>query len=185
LQRRKGFLGFPYAVVKKYVEDAAGREAALITYYGFLSVFPLLLVIVSVLSNVLVTRPGLRQELIEEVVPPLLQETVDDAVTAMPSSGLPFVIGLIGLLFAGTGVVLSAYRALNHLAGVPMRARYGSSSGTPGLGHGAGRAGRRAGNGRAGVGLGLLPDITGLQQFAAALGTAVVVFVMLTIAGSS
>jgi uncharacterized BrkB/YihY/UPF0761 family membrane protein len=184
LQRRKGFLGFPYAVVKKYVEDAAGREAALITYYGFLSIFPLLLVIVSVLSNVLVTRPGLRQELIEEVVPPLLQETVDDAVTAMPSSGLPFVIGLIGLLFAGTGVVLSAYRALNHLAGVPMRERYGVVQ----------RYARvlvmvlvvLAGGLAAGalaLASGLLPDITGLQQFAAALGTAVVVFVMLTIAG--
>ena len=50
LQQRHGVLGFPYAVVKKYGDDAGGRQAALITYYGFLSIFPLLLVAVSVLS---------------------------------------------------------------------------------------------------------------------------------------
>jgi hypothetical protein len=43
MQRRHGVLGFPYAVVKKYGDDAGGRQAALITYYGFLSNFPLLL----------------------------------------------------------------------------------------------------------------------------------------------
>jgi membrane protein len=43
LQREHGVLGFPYAVVKKYGDDAGGRQAALITYYGFLSVFAVLL----------------------------------------------------------------------------------------------------------------------------------------------
>jgi hypothetical protein len=33
VQRRHGFLGFPYAVIKKYGDDDGGREAALITYY--------------------------------------------------------------------------------------------------------------------------------------------------------
>ena len=37
LQRKHGALGFPYAVVKKYGDDEGGRQAALITYYGFLS----------------------------------------------------------------------------------------------------------------------------------------------------
>ncbi|HTU09111.1 MAG TPA: YhjD/YihY/BrkB family envelope integrity protein, partial [Trebonia sp.] len=36
---------------------------------------------------------------------------------------IPFVAGLIGLLFAGTGVVFSAYQTLNHLAAVPYRLR--------------------------------------------------------------
>src|SRR4029453_17916246 len=43
LQQRHRVLGFPYAVVRKYVDDGGGREAALITYYGFLSIFPVLL----------------------------------------------------------------------------------------------------------------------------------------------
>ena len=42
LQRKHGVLGFPCAVVKKYVDDEGGRQAALITYYGFLNIFSLL-----------------------------------------------------------------------------------------------------------------------------------------------
>ncbi len=37
LQRNHGVLGFPYAVVKRYGDDDGGRQAALITYYGFQS----------------------------------------------------------------------------------------------------------------------------------------------------
>ena len=61
VQRRHGLLGFPYAVIKKYGDDDGGREAALITYYGFLSIFPLLLLGVAILSRVLVDNPELRQ----------------------------------------------------------------------------------------------------------------------------
>ena len=52
LQRKHGVLGFPYAVIKKYGDDAGARQAALITYYGFLSIFPLLLLGVAILSRV-------------------------------------------------------------------------------------------------------------------------------------
>ena len=64
LQRRYGVLGFPFAVVRKYGDDGGWRHAALITYYGFLSVFPILLVAASLLSAVLVNRPTLRQEMV-------------------------------------------------------------------------------------------------------------------------
>jgi membrane protein len=125
VQRRHGVLGFPYAVVKKYGDDDGGREAALITYYGFLSIFPLLLLGVAILSRVLRTKPELRQRLIDEIVPPVLQSTVEQSLTALPTSTVPFIAGLIGLLFAGTGVVFSAYHTLNNLAAVPRRIRAG------------------------------------------------------------
>jgi membrane protein len=124
VQRRHGVVGFPYAVVKKYIDDGGGRHAALITYYGFLSMFPLLLVGVSVLSKALVAHPTVREQLIDAVVPRALRNDVDNAVQNLPSSGIPLLIGLIGLLFAATGVVFSAYETLNHLAGVPRRARF-------------------------------------------------------------
>jgi uncharacterized BrkB/YihY/UPF0761 family membrane protein len=43
-------------------------------------------------------------------------------------STVPFVAGLIGLLFSGTGVVFSAYQTLNHVAAVPRRLRAGFAS---------------------------------------------------------
>ena len=125
LQREHGVLGFPYAVVKKYGDDEGGRQAALITYYGFLSVFPLLLLGVAVLSRVLADHPDLRQRLITAIVPQVLRSTVEHSLAILPTSTIPLVAGLIGLLFSGTGVVFSAYQTLNHVAAVRHRFRAG------------------------------------------------------------
>jgi hypothetical protein len=111
LQRRHSVLGFPYAVVKKYGDDEGGREAALITYYGFLSIFPLLLLGVAVLSRVLADHPDLRQRLITAIVPQALRSTVEHSVTTSPTSTIPSIAGLIGLLFSGTGAVFSVHQA--------------------------------------------------------------------------
>jgi membrane protein len=125
LQREHSVLGFPYAVVKKYGDDAGGRQAALITYYGFLSIFPLLLLGVAVLSRVLADHRDLRQRLVGEIVPPALQPTIEHSLASLPTSAIPFVAGLVGLLFSGTGVVFSAYQTLNHVAAVRHRFRAG------------------------------------------------------------
>jgi membrane protein len=123
LQRRHTVLGFPHAVWRKYLDDRGAREAALITYYGFLSLFPVLLLAVTVVSWVLAQRPDLRQRLIVAIVPPSLQSTVADAAAALPTSSLALVIGVIGLVLSGSGVVSSAYQTVNHLAAVPYRSR--------------------------------------------------------------
>ena len=49
-QRRRAWLAFPAAVWKKFQDDQAGRLAALISYYGFAAIFPLLLLLVTVLN---------------------------------------------------------------------------------------------------------------------------------------
>ena len=125
LQREHGVLGFPYAVIKKYGDDEGGRQAALITYYGFLSIFPLLLLGVAVLSRVLAGHPDLRRRLIAEIVPPTLRPTIEHSLATLPTSAIPFVAGLIGLLLSGTGVVFSVYQTLNHVAAVRHRLRAG------------------------------------------------------------
>ncbi len=50
-QQRHRWVGFPLAVVYKFVDDQGGYLAALLTYYGFLSLFPLLLLLVTVLGS--------------------------------------------------------------------------------------------------------------------------------------
>jgi uncharacterized BrkB/YihY/UPF0761 family membrane protein len=72
-----------------------------------------------------VNNPELSDRLVTAIVPPDLQATVQSAIAAMPSSGLPLVIGVVGLVLSGLGVVGAAYQTLNHLAGVPFRRRYG------------------------------------------------------------
>jgi membrane protein len=123
LQRKHDVLGFPYAVVKKYGDDEGGRQAALITYYGFLSIFPLLLLGVAILSRVLADHADLRRRLIDEIVPKALRPTIEHSLATLPTSTIPFVVGLVSLLLAGTGVVFSAYQTLNHVAAVRHRRR--------------------------------------------------------------
>ena len=183
LQRKHGVLGFPYAVVKKYSDDEGGREAALITYYGFLSIFPLLLLGVAVLSRVLAGHPDLRERFIAAVVPEALRSTVDHSLAALPMSVIPFVFGLIGLVFSGTGVVFSVYQTLNHVAAVPYRLRAGfvaryarvfamlATLLLGGLTAGALTVVATA-----------LPGQPGLQRAAAVLGTALVAFAVLLLA---
>ena len=180
LQRKHGVLGFPYAVVKKYGDDEGGRQAALITYYGFLSIFPLLLLGVAVLSRVLAEHPDLRQRLITAIVPQALRSTVEHSLATLPASTIPFVAGLIGLLLSGTGVVFSAYQTLNHVAAVRHRFRAGFLS----------RyvrvlvvlvtllAGALA-TGALTVVATALPGQPGLERVAAVLGSALIVFAVL------
>ena len=61
-QQRHVWLAIPFGVIKKYGDDRGGYLAALIAYYGFLSVFPLLLVMVTVLGIVLAGNPDLQAE---------------------------------------------------------------------------------------------------------------------------
>ena len=51
-------IGFVAAVVKKFGDDQAGQLAALISYYGFVSLFPLMLVFVTILGFVLRRQPA-------------------------------------------------------------------------------------------------------------------------------
>jgi uncharacterized BrkB/YihY/UPF0761 family membrane protein len=128
LQRRIPALAFGYAVVRKYLDDRGAREAALITYYGFLSLFPILLLGVAIITQALAQHAGLREEVVAAIVPPLLQADVEQAVTSLGSSSTALIAGVIGLVFSGIGVVLSAYETLNGFAAVPYQERPGMIS---------------------------------------------------------
>jgi membrane protein len=125
LQRSHRSLGFPWAVLRKYGDDGGARLAALITYYGFLSLFPLLLLAATAVTELLRSQPALQQEILDRLVSPRLRPAVEEALSHLPPSGIPLAIGLVSLLFAGTGGVLALYYVLNKVWGVPWRNRFG------------------------------------------------------------
>ncbi|HEV3473946.1 MAG TPA: YihY/virulence factor BrkB family protein, partial [Actinomycetota bacterium] len=103
------------AVNRRYGQDAGGHLSASIAYYGFLSLFPLALLALSVVGFALSGNPEFRAHLEERVLDavPGLQTLVGrnlDAVTA--TSGSIGLIGLAGLLWTGTGVVGAGRNAL-------------------------------------------------------------------------
>ncbi len=67
-QRRHGWAGFPLAVLYKFVEDQGPYLAALMTYYGFLSLFPLLLMLTSILGFVLQGDPQMLERVVDSTL---------------------------------------------------------------------------------------------------------------------
>ena len=68
LQRRSRVAGFLIAVIYKYVDDQGTYLAALITYYAFVSLFPGLLLLTTVLGVVLAGHPELQEQILQSAV---------------------------------------------------------------------------------------------------------------------
>ena len=124
LQRRHPVAGFPIAVVYKYVDDSGPYLAALITYYAFVSLFPLLLLGSTILGNVLAGDPELQQRLIDSA---LRQLPVVGEQLGRPqelSGGLLGVlVGVLGALYGGLGVAQALQHAMNTAWAVPRNDR--------------------------------------------------------------
>src|SRR6204780_2761125 len=67
-QQQRPWLAVPVAVWKKFGDDQAGNLAALIAYYAFVAIFPLLLVLITVLDIVLKSHPALRKSLLNSAL---------------------------------------------------------------------------------------------------------------------
>lgn len=124
-QQAHGWAGFPFAVVRKFGDDRAGYLAALIAYYGFFSMFPLLMVFVGVLGLVLEGNPALQQQIINSAVAsfPVIGEQIKTRVESLTASASLVSIGAIVALWAGLGVAQAAQNAMNEIWDVPRRDR--------------------------------------------------------------
>ncbi|MHB8696284.1 MAG: YihY/virulence factor BrkB family protein, partial [Solirubrobacteraceae bacterium] len=118
-QQRHGWLGFPLAVRQKYADDQGGYLVAAITYYGFFSIFPLLLVFVSALGFVLQGHAHLQSRIVGSTLGQVPILGHDLHVNALRGSVIALAIGIVGALWAGMGVFLATENAMNHLWGVP------------------------------------------------------------------
>lgn len=124
-QQRHRALAFPVAVVKKFADDRAARHAALIAYYGFFSLFPLLLVFVTVLGFFLRGSPTLQAEILSSTLAsfPIIGDQIRDNIGSLSGSGVALAAGLAGALWAGLGVVRVFQSAMDDLWDVPKDRR--------------------------------------------------------------
>lgn len=126
-QQRHIVTAFPFAVVKKFGDDQGGNLAALVTYYGFLSLFPLLLVLFTVLGFVLHGHDGLQHDVRTSALKdfPIIGDQMSRNITSVRGSGLALVVGLLGTLWGGMGIANAAQDAFNRVWEVPMNERPG------------------------------------------------------------
>jgi YihY family inner membrane protein len=120
-QRRHALGGFPVAIVKKFAEDRASSLAALVAYYSFFSLFPLLLAFVSILGFVLEDNPELRQDVVDSALAriPVIGSQLRGELKPLTGSGIALAIGLVGALWAGLGVTVALERAFAQIWDVP------------------------------------------------------------------
>jgi YihY family inner membrane protein len=123
--QQRAWIAFPYAVMKKFGDDQAGNLAALIAYYGFLSLFPLMLVLVTVLGLFLRNNPDLQDTIRTSALAnfPVIGEQISSNVHSLRGSGLALGIGLALALWAGLGIMKVLQTAMNAVWNVPYRHR--------------------------------------------------------------
>jgi YihY family inner membrane protein len=124
LQRRRAPLAIPLAVVKKFSDDQAGGHAALIAYYGFFALFPLLLLFTSILGFVLQGHPHTEASIVDSTLSQIPLVGADIGGQGhLRGSGFALAVGLIGTILGGLGVTLAAQNAFNTIYAVPYRER--------------------------------------------------------------
>ncbi len=124
-QQHRGPLAFTVAVLKKFDDDQGIQLGALIAYYGFFSLFPLLLVFVTVLGFVLQGNPSAQESVLHSTLSqfPIIGNQLEQNVHSLRGSGLALGIGLLGALLAGLGITGATRNAFDVVWKVPRRER--------------------------------------------------------------
>jgi membrane protein len=101
-------------VLYKYFEDFGPYLAALIAYYAFVSLFPLLLLLATVLGFVLAGDPGLQQQMLHSALHqfPVVGDQLGEP-TRLGGGAVGLIVGILGSLYGGLGVAQAAQYAMN------------------------------------------------------------------------
>jgi YihY family inner membrane protein len=115
------------AVWKKFGDDQAGDLAALIAYYAFAAIFPLLLVLVTVVDIVLKDHPALQHQLLNSALAqyPVIGPQLRQNIGPLHSGGLALIVGLIGTFIGARSVAFAMQNALNSVWEIPISRRPG------------------------------------------------------------
>jgi membrane protein len=124
LQRRNRAVGVVVAVVYKYLDDQGGYLSALITYYGFVSLFPLLLLLTTGLGIVLAGRPDLQEQVLHSTLSqfPVIGSQLHQP-EGLSGGAVAVVVGIAGALYGGLGIGQAVQNAMDTVWAVPRNKR--------------------------------------------------------------
>jgi len=124
-QQRHRVLAAPLGVIKKFGDDEGGSMVSLIAYRAFFSLFPLLLLLTTVLGYLLADDPELRRSVIDSTLSqfPVIGEQLKGG--SLQGNGAALAVGIVGSLVAGLGVVLETERTFDRVWGVPDEEQHG------------------------------------------------------------
>ena len=120
-QQRHAVLAFPWAVAQKFGNDQAGGKAALMAFYGLFALFPLLLLLATILGFVLSGNPALREQLIDSALGnfPVIGQDLRSQVHPLEGNTTALVIGIAGTIYGSLGIGFAAQNAMNTVWNIP------------------------------------------------------------------
>ncbi len=126
-QQRHKITGFLFAVQKKFDDDRGGYLAALITYYGFLSIFPLLLAGFTIVAYVLSGDTSAINSLEKHIGSYPIVGTAAHELSGKKLQGSPVALtaGVLALLWGATGLANAAQYTMDEAWNIPARSRPG------------------------------------------------------------
>lgn len=116
-QYRHKYIGFLLAVYKKYNQDNGGYQAAIITYYGLLSLFPIMEVFTTISQLLLRGNPTLRAKFANSLIRyfPIVGNQLQKAVQSPKRTGLELFISLIITFYGARGIAGALRHTFNNI----------------------------------------------------------------------
>jgi YihY family inner membrane protein len=127
-QRRFTPTAFVFGVIKKYGDDNGGVLVSNLAYSSFISIFPLLLILVTILDLIAQHDPSFKESFVKEAVAnqiPLLGQTLTSNVNAMQRSTIGLIVGLLVLIYGVTGLAQAGLFTMAQVWNLPGPARPG------------------------------------------------------------
>jgi membrane protein len=114
----------PIGVVYKFFDDQGGYLAAVLTYYAFVAIFPILLIASSVLGFVLQGHPELQQEILSSALAqfPIVGDQLGRP-EGIQGSTSAVVVGSLAALYGVVGLGQAAQNAVNVTWAIPRNSR--------------------------------------------------------------
>jgi uncharacterized BrkB/YihY/UPF0761 family membrane protein len=120
-QRRNRPAAVAYGVIKKFGDDRVNHYVVALGWYGFVAIFPLLLVVVTILGYVGAASLGHRLVSTLHQFPVVGSEfNPAHGSSSLHGSALGLVVGLLGLIYGAQGVTQSAQDAMAQVWNVPQ-----------------------------------------------------------------
>jgi membrane protein len=123
-QRKHRVIGVPLAIIYKYFDDQGAYLSAIITYYAFIAIFPLLLLSTSILGFVLQGNDRLRERLLDSALSqfPIIGDQLGRPEGLQGSTGA-IVVGVITATYGAMGLGQALQNAANISWSVPRNSR--------------------------------------------------------------
>jgi uncharacterized BrkB/YihY/UPF0761 family membrane protein len=127
-QRDHAPVALPYAVVKKFGDDNANQYVVALGWYGFVAIYPLLLVVITIFGFIGAASLGHTLVSTLHEFPVVGTQFNPASSKSLQGSGIGLVIGLIGLIYGAQGVTQTVQQAMAGVWNVAMIDRPGFAS---------------------------------------------------------